>query len=328
MKKSLFTSCSLFLVAFLFITGCQKTKDLKYENKAEAERHKDGDKEECRLTKLSSEYGQEIFEYNRKGLVGKWTVIYPGYEGYFLLEYDPLGQLVRAKFYDPTGLLLNTIKFIYWNNKSVKDVWYEGNTNVKTDEVVHTRNRNGKIVKSESIMGDYYTLYNYTDDGNNVSEWKYFVGGLPVYQGDYTYLNPYKNPELASRGINYSFPFINGAYSENKLYSTSEKFTYFDEAGNAIVDSYQDPSKTIATVNAQNYVTTSDFYNVLSDDWVHFVFDYENCGSCGNCNTRSAAKLPAANTGSLKIRPFNLLIKGSAKSIKEQVKKLRMKFGK
>ena len=234
-------------------------------------------------------------------------MIFPGYEGYFLLEHDYAGRQTRARFYDPTGVLINTIKFVYRGDYIVRDTWYVADTKEIEDEITHTRNHKGKIIKSESKIGDYYTTYTYTPDGENAKQWKYFVGGVAALQGDYTFFNPYKNPDLASRGLANSFPFINGAFAENKLYSTSEKIPFFDENGNLVVDSDQDPSKTIATANARNFVATSDFYNILSDDWVHFVFDYENCGSCKSCGSKSIAAPSTGGRIAKQINPSKII---------------------
>jgi len=316
------------LLSVLFFTACEKTKELKWQDENDASRHEGGGRNECMLTNVSSEYGQESFEYGKKDLLDKWTIQYPDYDVYFLLERNSAGRLLKANCYDASGTLINIIKFTYKGNDAVKDTWYDPVTNEVVDELVYTRNHRGKIIKAVSEIGDYYTVFTYTPDGDNLKRWKYFVGGVATFQGDYTYLNPYKNPFSAVRGLDYGFAFLNSPFYNNKLYSTSEQFSYFDENGNLVIDSDQDPAKTVATANSKNFVVTSDFYNILSDDYVHFVFDYENCGSCKNCNTKTTSNGSSTATRiGHQVNLSKLLLRGSAESIKEKIRQFRKAQG-
>lgn len=179
--------------------------------------------------------------------------------------------------------------FLYQYDRVVKETWYDIDTQVKDDEIYYTYNRNGKVNKSKSTIGDYSTVYKYTPDGNNVAEYDLYFGGIINYTQQFTFLPPHhKDAFLATPGLSTGFPFINGGTSENKWYSTSEKDISYDEKGmNPEVTLDQDPVKSIIKFNQHNYVTATDFFDNLSQEYSHFRFVYENCGNVDGDNMNS-----------------------------------------
>jgi hypothetical protein len=320
MKKDYLKMLSTLFIATLLIAGCQKdTKEINYDFGF----HKDG----CRLLSNSSEFGGYTYTYNRRGLVDQWTVT--DY-GNLKMEYNFLGRLIKSRLYTD-GVLINTIVFFYQGDRVVKETWYDGSTQNKVDEVFYSYNNNGKVWKSQSFINDYYSFYHYTPDGGSVDGWKFYFGGKLNYEQQFTYLPPHhKMPDEARPGLNYSFITSNGWWDAGRWWSTSEKDISYDENGeNPVVLVDQDPTKTVVTVNGHNYPLTTNFFDNLTQDYVHFKFDYDNCGQDdGNQDDRNSAnpsqKSPTVNSNM--VSPIRFLKLGSSKSIKEQVKEFRKQY--
>jgi YD repeat-containing protein len=333
MKKNYLKLFSLLSITILLIAGCQKeikeepANTLQNEEELQSrERHGDDDEDGCRLISNTSEFGQETFSYNRRGLLGEWTI---ADYGTFKQEYDGNGRLIKSKLYSE-GVLLNTIKFFYDHDRIVKEIWYTGDTREKYDEVFYYYNRKGQIEKNVSYLLDYTNKFEYTRDGNE-SKWTIYFGNIRAYSSEYTYLHHHKNPFSAIPGVGNAFPYSNGVYNLNKWYSTSEKDIAYDEEGNAEVIVDQDPYRTIVRANRNDYVTASDFFDRLTQDYVHFRFRYDNCGHGHGNKSEPEQKLsPVANPKNNLLR---LLKKESGKTMKEQVQEWKnqmksMKAGK
>ncbi len=326
MKKNHLKMFGFLAVTILLIAGCQKeikeanpvTNDP--DNAAAGGFHQD----DCRLLSETSELGQYAYTYNNRGLLDEYTVSFVE-NGHLKMQYDHKGHLIKSLFYSGDELL-NTIFFFYWGDRLVKETWYDG-SNVKVDEVFHSYNRNGRVWRSRSFMQDYMSIYSYTPDGGSVDGWKFYFGGKLNYEQRFTYLSPHhRNPNLARPGLVYDFISPNGWWTESNWYSTSEKGISYDENGmnpQVLVD--QDPHKSIVQFNRHNYVTATDFYDNLTQDYVHFRFVYENCGpEDENDIAKSSQKLPAINSNTTS--PLRLLRIGSKKSIKDQLKQLRDQY--
>ena len=299
---------SFFLLSLLVCIGCQKIKD-----------HEDA----CRLVSQTSEFGDQTYTYNQWGLLDQYNL--SNYDGYFKMEYNASGRLVKSRYYSE-GALVNTIFFYYQTDRVVQETWYDGDTQTKTDEIFYTFNSDGMVSTSQSLIQDYNTIYKYTPDGSNVATWSLYSGGILGYTQQFTFIPPHhKDPFLATPGLDYGFPFINGGTTQSKWYSTSEKDISYDENGmNPQVVLDQDPYKSIIQSNRHNYVTVTDFFDNLTQEYVHFRFEYENCGNDVGDNTNSSQKSSVINSG--KISPLHLLKMGSAKTIKEQLKELRQQY--
>ncbi len=317
MTRNFLQYLGYLLLSLLFLIGCKKeSKEVNIENITNWLNNKD----ECRLLSASSEFGEQTFTYNRRRLLDQTNI--SSYDGYFKMEYNELGRLIKSRYYSE-GVLVNTIVFAYQYNRVVKETWYVVDTQVKDDEIFYTYNRSGNVIKSESTIGDYSTVYKYTPDGNNVAEFDLYFGGIINYTQQFTFISPHhKDPFLATPGLNTGFPFINGGTFESKWYSTSEKDISYDENGmNPAVTLDQDAAKSIIKFNQHNYVTATDFFDNLTQEYSHFKFVYENCGNVDGDNISSLQQQPTISTK--KTIRLELLRLGSAKSIKEQLKELR-----
>lgn len=318
MKKTYLNMLGSLLIIILLVAGCKKElKETNPETDLQTAEAKRNHKNECQLVSDASEFGTDTYKYNHRGLVDEWNI--SAYDGYYKMEYNARGRLIKSRFYSG-GVLVNTIKFFYRDDRVVKEIWYNGDTEEKTDEVFYQYNRKGKMLKMQSFMVDYYTLYDYTSDGN-VSGWNFYFGGSLLYTAQNTFFHHRKNPYLAIPGLDYGFAYLNGAIFQNKWYPTSEKLITYDEEGNPQVVYDQDPRRTIVQANRRNYVTASDHFDVITQEYFHFRFGYENCGRDDGDKVQPVQKL--SPIGNSKINPMKFLKKGSAKSIKEQVNELR-----
>ena len=328
MKQSLVKILGFLVLSIFVVPGCQKdikeSQPVVHEDNVQARAGHDWDREKCRLVSSISEFGEQTYTYNQRGMVAQENVdFFP--DGKIVMEYSFKGRLKKSRVYSG-DVILWTIVFFYWGDRLVKETWYDGDTETKTDEVFHFYNRLGRVWKSQSFMGDYVSLYDYTPDGGSVDGWKFFIGGKLNYEQVFTYLPPHqKMPDLARPGLVYDFISPNGWWGQGRWYSTSEKDISYDENGeNPVVLLDQDPTKTIREANCRNYVTVSDFYDVLTQEYVHFRFTYENC--CDGSGSKPSAGqeiLPAKDHW---FNPIKLLRSRPGKSIKEKMKVLRSQF--
>ena len=324
MKKKLISLSTALLLALLTFTGCQKEIQEQQtstdpENESLSRDGNGEDKNKCRLTNFTYPYGEYSYHYNRQGLADEWDIT--DY-GLFKQEYNSKGRLTKSRLY-VEGSLINTILFLYDNNRVVKEIWYNGNTSEIGDEIFYTYDRKGNMVRQESFMNDYYTIATFTSQGNTAT-WKFFYGGEPYYEGYLTYNRPFKNPYLAVHGIEHGFPFINPSYNANKWCPSSEKLIIFDENGNPVVLFDYDPSQTIWQRGNQNYPLSATYYNLVNETWGSYVFEYENCGRRGgNDDYNTQAAHSSSSTASRKTNRMMLLKHHSSKTIKEQMREIR-----
>jgi hypothetical protein len=319
MKRNYLKLISLFTLAGLFITGCQKeerefNEDITKQSTA-ARSEKGGG---CRVT--SYDYYDPVNDYHqvdqytyKNGLVDEWLTFYGSV---YKMEYDSKRKLTIARLYEgPT--LLNEIHFIYNKNKVVKEVWYDVNTQQVIDEVNITYNQKGEMIRNESTAFDYYVTYTYTIQGD-LKSWFFFVGGLPAQKAEYTFLSEFKNPLIARPGIEYSFAWGNSAFGTGKGWYSSEKVTLYDaEGSNPFVYYDHDPLQTIWQPGSQNYPIKATYFDRLSD--AHNItnsFEYENCP--GSNNDAKRESLRQKNGISNSIAPalnFRSLIRGPKKML-------------
>jgi len=329
MKQSLVKIFGFIAILCLLSPGCQKETKVSVppdseEADVQAKGWHDKDRESCRLISEISEFAELTYTYNQRGMVAEENITYFP-DGKIVMDYNFKGRLKKARVYSG-DVTLWTIVFFYWDERLVKEVWYDGDTDTKTDEVFHFYNRNGRVWKSQSFMNDYVSLYDYTPDGGSVDGWKFFIGGKLNYEQVFTYLAPHqKNPGLARPGLIYDFISANGWWGQGKWYSTSEKDISYDENGeNPVVLLDQDPNKTIREANCRNYVTVSDFYDVLTQEYVHFRFTYENCCSGDGNKPSPGQQLQPANNRSTS--PIQQLRFQRGNSIRDKLKELRKQF--
>lgn len=281
MKKIQSVQLSLFLFTLLTLTNCRKetteVTPLKEESSEQSMERGSNHGRDCRLTMYNfydavHDYSQiDYFSY-KKGKVDEWLA---SYGSLFKMEYDNDDRLKIAKMYD-AEVLINTIKFIYRNNRVFKEIWYEGNTNVVADQVIYAYNRKGEMIRNESMTYDYYVTYTYTNEGN-LKSWFYYSGGLPSQKAEYTYRSEFKNPLEARPGIPYSFPYINAGFGAGKNWYSSEKSTLYDEDGNPSVYYDEDPRLTTWERGPKNYPAKASHVDRISGGSITEMFEYENC---------------------------------------------------
>ncbi|HUR65558.1 MAG TPA: hypothetical protein VMZ03_04340 [Chitinophagaceae bacterium] len=325
MKKRFLWAALGIVFALLFTTGCQKEtqEDNPQTTPVAAENGIvptiPNDPAGCRMTMYdfnNSIYGYHVADYftYTNGLVDEWTTQYGWVEK---MEYDSNGKMKKARVYE-NGILLYTVVFVYRNNKVVKELWYKENTTT-LDEVTNTYNAKGQMIKNESAAYNYHTLYSYEANGG-LKRWELYSGGMMVVSGDYTYHQHYKNPFRSAKGIEYAFAYTNAGIYSTPIWPASEKWTYYDEEGNAYVQYDLDPAKTIWHPAQQNYPQQVEYTDILTGGALIATFAYENCGSENKTTKSTVFAHPLPKTS---IQPMLFLNGHAAKSLKEQLKELR-----
>jgi hypothetical protein len=274
------------LTLILFTLACQK-QHIKGDEEiiGNESLQKSNNSGGCRITMY--DYYNAIDDYHtidyltyKNGLVDEWTAYYGSV---YKMEYGAGNKLMVARVYDG-GSLTYTIKFIYQNNKIVKELWYEGATQVLVDEVTITRNAKGEIIKTQSPAFNNIVLYTHDSKGN-VTSWSYFEGGIILQKGDYTYDSNTKDPYLSASGIDYAFPYANSGFVFMPNWYSSEKITLYDQNGVPTVYYDLDPTKTVWTLGRQNYPLQATYYNQFNTLTTTNTFSYENCGPGGHAKT-------------------------------------------
>jgi hypothetical protein len=329
MKKILSTRLSLLFFAILFATGCRKettkTTELNDEIAQPSMESRSDKRGECRLTEYIYEGGSETFHYNRKGLCDEWGIV--GWGAILKQEYGATEQLKKSRWYEGDELIY-TIHFFYKGGKVTKEIWYDGNSGIVSDEVYYTYNRRGQNTRMESFLGDYYTV-NTFDAAGNVTAWDFYIGGILTYSGrsTFSHRHSYKNPRLAVPGIDNFFPFLNAAESSNPFCISSTKQIAYDENGNPTVLYDYDPKRTSYQPASQNYPASGTFFDLVTNGWVSQAFQYENCGRGGNDDHGDLQRgTPPTAPNANRINPLMLLKRNPAKSMKEQVKEFRQQI--
>jgi hypothetical protein len=220
------------------------------------------------------------------------------------------------------NVLIYTIHFFYKGGKVTKEIWYDGSSSNVNDEVYYTFNRRGQNTRTESFLGDYYTV-NTFDAAENVTAWDFYSGGNLTYSARATFghRHSYKNPRKAIPGIDYGFPFINSAVFANAFCISSEKLVAYDENGNPTVLYDYDRRRTTYQPASQNYPASGTFFDLVTNDWTSQTFQYENCGRGRDDDHRdSQTDTPPTVSDASRINSMMFLKRNPAKSMKEQVK--------
>jgi len=274
MQKS-FVKLLMLAISVLFFISCKKEVKQTNLNSSIQSYVKADNGNKIRLTSVVNEFATQTFSYNSEGLMDEWYI--SGLEYTTKVEYDEDGRFAKAIVYIGSTLTY-TIYFVYEKNHVVKEIWYNGGTSDIVDEVLYTFDPNGTMLRSESFIQNYYTVYEYTND-RQLSSFTLYVSDVAVVKVDFTYLFNYKSPFDAIPGLTYGFIFSDGIYYANKLYSTSASATFYDESGNVIFEDVQDPALTTMEAGPQHYPVKAS-YSIAADAYINFTFTYENCGTC------------------------------------------------
>ena len=98
-------------------------------------------------------------------------------------------------------------------------------------------------------------------------------------KAEYTYKDEFKNPFLATPGMEYSFIYPNSGFGigVGKKWYSSEKITLYDDNGDPFIDYEQDPKLTIWQANEHAYPINVDYVDKLGKGHISNTFEYENC---------------------------------------------------
>ena len=309
-------------MAILFVAGCQKEAiQLPENNSKEITAAKGSSSGGCRMTMYDyyvsfDDYHQiENITY-KNGLVDEWT----NFNGYtYKMEYDVKKKLKISRAYDGETILY-TIHFIYKNNKVIKEIWYAGDTEDIDDEIFYTYNRRGYMIRGESFNYDFFVTYEYFPDGG-LQNWFFYIGGLPYIKGEYTYCDFYKNPFLATPGVDYTFVYTNSGFGAGigKRWYSSEKFTLYDENGTPSVYYEQDPKKTKWQVGKQNYPLYVEYPLKGGNSPIFNTFEYENCNP-GYQHRPIAKNYSGVNKNERHFNHLKTILHGPSKNTLERLK--------
>jgi YD repeat-containing protein len=319
MKKNPFSIIAV-IFGLLLAQACQKEK---IENAMLATNSEaiSKIKNEYRLSTVTGGGIQYTYSYNESGLCSEMNF---ADIGTFKQEYSNEGQLKISRWYLGQELLV-TIHFFYDNfGRAIHEIWYTGDTDAIYDEAFYTRNPQGLITKMESYIGDYYTINQYTPEGNT-KEWHYYVGGELAASGYLAYQSPHKNHFSAIPGVEYAFPFINASYYQNKNYPLGEKQVVYQLDGTPIVLFDYDPAKTIVKPGFRNYPMGSDYYNLETGNWEQYEITYENCRNKITDQLTTAPSTFTANTNT-RMMLQQLFRKVPSSNAREQMRRQRIEL--
>ncbi|MEP7376577.1 MAG: hypothetical protein ABI675_24480 [Chitinophagaceae bacterium] len=322
MRKKIFFTATVLLTQLLFFPSCQKEATEKHKVISEqATAGKSGRDGNCRVMQYYLydfiHAHEQIDNYTYKnGLVDEWTTFYGTT---YKMAYYHDGRMKMAGAY-VDGELLNTIFFVYKNDKVVKEIWYLGNTQEVDDVVVNTYNKKGQIIKNESLNYDYYTLNTYTPQGD-LKSWLFFVGGKPAQKGEYTFNKEIKNPLRSARpGIGYSFAWANSAFGAGDRWYSSERMMFYDESGNTSISYDLNPRKTEWTSGEHNYPLLAGYTDILTGGSIINSFKYENCNGKNN-DYESKAQRTGISNKIFSERNRRYLAQGSKREIRKKINK-------
>lgn len=280
-----------FAVALCFVlSSCKKQSSVattesftEHSPPPVAEAAQNNSNSPYRLTGVEWPFGNYNFQYNANGLCSVMSI---DGMGNFQQTYNAAGRLLQSKHY-MDGMLEATIVFQYGNNGLAnKETRYIGNTSDKLDEIFITRNSQGRITRLESFMNDYYITAQYSPQGNNTA-WQLYVSSQLAYDVQVRYNQSIKNQFEAVKGIDYGFPFVNGFMFQSKFTSAGEKFTIYDEYGNAYVLYDYNADMCLTIPGFQNYPSSSDWFDNISQGWVMYNYYYNNGASSARGSNRS-----------------------------------------
>ena len=319
MKKSIVVTYALMLFAGTILTSCKK-ENASAENTGVTNDLQVGNNSSCKLTHNDwPDIFTWDFHYNDKGLADEWRIAYPyGYVQNFKLKYDRFNKLSKADAYDDFDNLIFTDSFTYSGNRLVSLKWADLLAGADGD-VLFTYNSKGQIIREDD--GGTHQDMTYDNMGNCIRA-DYYDGTYFYFSDRYTFENNVRNPLLTVSGVDFMFPYA-GVGFFNKLWFTNNLSIFYDTDGTEYVLNDFDVSQTVFTTNQQNFPTSANYYNKISQGPLDLTFGYSCNGSDNFTNQGSAQSnnAMAANKPGLHQGPM-LLRMGSAKSMRARVTEL------
>ena len=325
MKKNAFILTISLLLGVLFFTGCQKEINESLEGKsgdaAASENTSNKNQENsCRLINLDwPTIGIWQFHYNDKGLADQWIIDY----GFGLplhtntMTYDENNRLIQSNE-DFFG-----VDYVYQFYYAGKRLTRLTRTNVDfPDDVLdfqYTYDSKGQNTRQDDHNTDTHVLMYYDALGNCTRTDIYFGNDL-YYSDNYTFYAPVRNPRQNIPGVEFGFPFYGTGGISDKWWFTSNKTIIYDNGTPFLFNDY-DPNQTTINTGSNNFPGTASYYDRFTEGSIVITFDYDNCGGesveTNNRYSQGNRSIESNKT----TRP--LLGRASAKSIKEQIQKLR-----
>ncbi len=327
MRKNIIIACSILLLAASLITGCKKDStdgSAAYEATAASKLASSDNSSKCQLVNL--DWGNGAFwhfHYNEKGLADNWIIDNAdGLPHHFTMQYDKNNRLTGAKDHFNNTIYSNI--FIYTGSQ-ITERTYTNNVTSETGDVLYTYNKKGEMVKEDDIINDVHVTFVYGPMG--CIHWDLYFGSNHYLSNDITFEIPNRNPLLAIPGIAFGFPYSNVALWD-KRQETSDHLVTYDNDNNPFVIFDTDPAQTTMQTGHQNYLTSVNYYDKVSQTISTYTFTYQNCDR-GNDqdNITSQHSRPMPSVINKKTRQMPLLF-GSQKQIKEQINVLRMQYHK
>ncbi len=162
------------------------------------------------------------------------------------------------------------------------------------------------------------------DNMGNCTRADSYLGDELVYSDNYTFTIPVRNPRAAVPGIDLGFLFAGPVGFTDKWHFTSNRTDIYVNGDRFIFNDY-DPARTVINTGNHNYPISATYHDRISDAPVTVDFDYENCNGNGSTAKAGAAQ-GRSNAGvNNTLRPAKpLLLRGSQKSIREQIQWMKI----
>ncbi len=328
MKKNYLKLITSFLLATLFVAGCQKETKETTESNAVVNSAKRAKENSCRMTVNDWPTAARFeFHYNDRGLADEWITDY----GFGL----PLHT--NEMTYDNNDRLSQSNEF-YFGSNYVYHFYYTGKqltrlTRVNVDDptdaidVIYTYNSKGQNIRQDDDANDSHVLMTYDNIGNCTRTDIYFGDEL-WYSDNYTFLQPVRNPRAAVPGVETGFIAYGPAGFTDKWQFTSNRTEIYDN-GNLYLFNDYDPAQTTIKTGNHNYPSSANYYDRVTESPVTITFDYENCNGNGSTAKAGGSQTNMNHGAKTSIKSTRSLLRmGSAKSIKEQIKRMKQQLKK
>lgn len=308
---------SLLSIA-LFLLGCRTDTSGPESNSARDVRIGDSQTQSCQVVRNLGQDGfLQNYRYDSRGLVTRWD---DGF-GSYLPQYDAQGVLTSARYMLGDFTLVSIAYQYNTDGKIVKEVWSNGVTGLVDDVLANTWNANGQLTRRESVPFGFFAAFQYDALGNARQVDVLDRSGLLLLSNTYTFQSPAKSPDLTLRGLPYGPQFLN--YVFNPRRQTSAKAVVSDTEGNRITLFDQDPLKSVLIAGQQQFALFQNLFDKMSGTFYAQTWSYANC--YGN---NFPPDIPGTQmlTGSKRAGPSDFALRGSMKSVKQQIDALRRKF--
>ena len=328
MKKNYLKLISSFLFATLVIIGCQKeTKESAGSNELVNSAAK-ARENSCRMT-VNDWPTAAIFEfhYNDRGLADEWITDY-GFG-------SPLHT--NEMTYDNNDRLIESTEF-YFGSTYIYHFYYTGKlmtrlTRVNVDDpadvvdVLFAYNSKGQNIRQDDEINDSHVFMTYDNIGNCTRTDLYFGTDL-VFSDIYSFSLPARNPRAAVPGVEIGFIAYGPAGFTDKWQFTSNRTEYYDN-GNLYLFNDYDPAQTTINTGNHNYPSSATYYDLVTEAPITITFEYENCSGNGNVAKAGGSQTNMNHGAKTSIKSKRSLLRmGSAKSIKEQIRKMKQQLKK